>query len=191
MKVIVAHNLDEGLLFTDPRISDDAGFRAYLAAFMPSVPASRINVLATQIYPPDFSGAQPYRDQIGRTKLAIAEGLINCFAFGTSLAYANLTRSYQFSLFPGMHAQDESYTFFNGDSADSLGIPISSSVAQTMQRWFVDFAMLGDAAGSTATQIPVYTAQANVANITGSGYPVVRDPSANSRCRYWLTGLTA
>ncbi len=191
VKVIVAHNLDEGLLFTDPRVSDDAGFRAYLSGLMPSVTASRINVLATQIYPPDFSGAQPYRDQLGRTKLAIAEGLINCFAFGTSLAYTNQTRSYQFSLFPGMHAQDEAYTFFNGDSADSLGIPISSSVAQTMQRWFVDFAMLGDGAGSTATQIPVYTAQANVVSITGSGYPVVRDPSANSRCRYWLTGLTA
>lgn len=190
VKVIVAHNLDEGLLFTDPQIADDAGFRAYLAALMPSVSPAKISTLASQIYPPDFSGAQPYTDQIGRTKLAVAEGVINCFAFGVSLAYTNQTRAYMFSLFPGMHAQDEPHTFFNGDSADSLGIPISPSVAQTMQGWFVDFARLGDAAGSTATQIPVYTDQANVANIVAAGYPVVKDPAANSRCRYWL-GLTA
>ena len=46
-----------------------------------------------------------------------------------------------------------------------MGIPISASVAQTMQRWFVDFVALGDASGSTSTQILVYPAQANVANI--------------------------
>lgn len=191
VKVIVAHNLDEGLLFTDPRISDDAGFRAYLAALLPSVPAFKIDVLASQIYPPDFSGAQPYTNQIGRTKLAVAEGVLDCFAYGVSLAYGNQTRSYMFSVFPGMHAQDERYTFFNGETADFLGIPISASVAETMQRWFVDFATRGDAPGSAATQIPVYTAQANVANVTGSGYLVVKDPAANVRCRYWLSGLTA
>lgn len=191
VKVIAAHNLDEGLLFTDPRISTDAGFRAYLSGFMPSLPAAKIDTLATQIYPPDFSGAQPYTDQVGRTKLAVAEAFLNCFAFGTHLAYANQSRAYQFSYFPGMHAQDTSYTFFNGETINGLGIPVLSSVAEIMQRWFVDFTALGDGPGSTATQIPVYTALANVVNITGSGFPVVRDPSANSRCRFWLTGLTA
>ena len=126
------------------------------------------------------------------SKLAIAEGLINCFAFGTSLAYTNQSRSYQFSVFPGMHTQDLSYTFFNGERDDFLGVPILSSVAKVMQGWFVDFAMLGDtAAGSTVTQVPLYTAQANVVNITGSGFTTVRDPSANSRCLFWLTGLTS
>ena len=126
-------------------------------------------------------------NQIGRTRLAVAEGVLNCFAYGVNLVYENQTRSYMFSIFPGMHAQDERYTF-NGETADSLGIPISESVAQIMQRWFVDFIVLGNASGSTATQIPVYTAQANVANITGCG--IVKDLVANSRCRYWLSGLT-
>ncbi|KAK3342036.1 Alpha/Beta hydrolase protein, partial [Lasiosphaeria hispida] len=191
VKVIVAHNLDEGLLFTDPRIPDDAGFKSYLAGFMPSLPTSKITVLASQIYPPDFSGAQPYTNQVGRTKLAIGEGLISCFAFGTNLAYSNQSRSYQFSVFPGMHAQDTSYTFNNGQDADFLGAPIPASAVQLMQAWFTDYATLGDGAGSTASQIPVYTAQANVANVTGSGAAAVRDPSANARCKFWLTGLTA
>ncbi|KAK0623778.1 Alpha/Beta hydrolase protein [Immersiella caudata] len=191
IEVLVAHNLDEGLLFTDPRIPDDAGFRSYLQGLMPSAPASKINTLATTIYPPDFSGAQPYTNQVGRTKLAIAEGLIDCFAFGTSLAYSNQTRGYLFSIFPGMHAQDTSYTFFNGGASDGLGIPVSADAAVTMQRWFVDFAAKGVGAGSTATQLPLYGSSANVANITGTGFPVVRDPAANARCRFWLSELTA
>ena len=187
----MAHNLDEGLLFTDPRVNDQSGFKAYLAGFMPSVPAAKIGILAEQIYPPDFSGALPYTNQVGRTKLAIAEGLVNCFAFGTALAYANQTRSYQFSVFPGMHAQDIAYTFFNGESSDFLGVPILSSAAKVMQAWFADFAMRGDSAGSSVTQVPPYTAQANVLNITVSDFATVRDPSANSRCQFWLTELTS
>ncbi|KAK3392850.1 carboxylesterase family protein-like protein, partial [Podospora didyma] len=194
VKAIVAHNLDEGLLFTDPRITDEAGFKAYLAGLMPSLPAAKINVLASQIYPPDFSGTVlPYTDQIGRTKLAISEGLINCFSFGTNLAYANQSRSYQFSAFPGLHATDVSYTFYNaGDVVDGFGVPLSVPTAQLLQWWLTDFAALGYGAGSTASQIPVYTSLANVANVTEAGqHPTVKDPAANARCRYWLTGLTS
>jgi len=188
IKILVAHNLDEGLLFTDPRIQDDAGFRSYLQGLMPSLPASKLNTLATTIYPPDFSGSMPYTNQVGRTKLAIAEGLIDCFAFGTSLAYANRTQSYLFSIFPGIHAQDTSYTFFNGVPKDGLGIPITAAAAEKMQKWFIDFTT---GAGIPETEIPLYGSGADVVNITGSGYPVVRDPAANDRCRFWLGGLTA
>ncbi len=192
VSVIVSHNLDEGLIFTDPRITDETGFKAYLQGLMPSLPTSKVNTLASTIYPPDFSGTQPYTTQIGRTKLAIAEGLIDCFSFGTNLAYSNTSRGYMFSIFPGIHAQDTSYTFYSGEATDGLGIPIDSDAAVTMQRWFVDFAVKGFGSGSAAGQLPVYTAQANVVNITGGGgFPVVRDPAANARCRFWLEGLTA
>jgi len=190
VEVVVAHNSNEGLLFADPRISDQAGFTAFLAGLAPSVPAAKINTLANQIYPPDFSGAYPYRNQVERTALAVGEGLLSCIAFGLNLAYKNQSRSYQFSSFPGIHGEDVQHTFFNGESLGSFGIPINASVATTMQAWFVDFAMLGAGSGSTITQVPVYTSQANVVNITGSGFPIVKDPAANQRCRYWLTGLT-
>jgi len=73
-------------------------------------------------------------NQVGRTKLVISEGLINCFSFGTNLAYNNQSRSYQFSVFPGIHAQDVGYTFFNGEATDGFGVPISASTAQLIQR---------------------------------------------------------
>lgn len=58
---------------------------------MATLPASKNNTLATQIHPPDFSGAQPYTDQVGRTKLTIGEGLVDCFAFGTHLTSTSVT----------------------------------------------------------------------------------------------------
>ena len=120
--------------------------------------------------------------------LAIGEGLLDCYALGSHLAYGNRTRGYQFAVFPGIHAQDLSYTFFvEAQSTDSLGVPIAVEAAKTMQDWVVDFAMLGpDGPGSAAAQLPVFGEGASVVNVTGFGFDVVKDPAANSRCRFWL-----
>lgn len=189
--VIVAHNLDEGLVFADTRISSDADFRAALAGWMPSLPQSKINTLASQIYPPDFSGTQPYSSHADRARVAVGEAFMDCVSFGVNVAYKNTSRSYVFAIWPGIHAQDLDYTFYNGQTMSGLGIPVVRSVAERMQRWFVDWVVRGDAVGSAARDVPVYTAEARVVNITGEGYPIVRDPAANERCRFWLEGLTA
>lgn len=189
VQLIVAKNADEGLLFTDPRVQDQAAFKAYMSALMPSIPPAKIDTLAEEIYPEDFSGAFPYQTQTERLTLALKEGLVTCNAFGTDIAYRNKTRSYQFSVFPGIHAQDVTYTFFNGQATDSLGLPIVASVAETMQRFFVDFAAYGTASTSTVDQIPVYGANAAVLDISNSGMATITDPAANSRCRFWLRGL--
>jgi len=192
VQVIVAHNADEGLLFTDPRITDQAGFEAYLSGFMPSLPQAKVKYLAETVYPPPGSAAGlPYTTQVERTKLAIAEGLINCFSFGVGLAYGNQTRGYQWSVWPGIHAGDVSYTFWNGETLGGFGVPIAVDAAVKMQRWVVDFAMKGTGAGSAAAELPVYGAGASVVDVNGTAYPVVRDPAANGRCRYWLDGLFA
>ena len=192
VEVIVAHNSNEGLLFTDPRIANEPDFEAYLQGFMPSLPESKIQELAQTIYPHDFSGsALPYTTQVDRTKLAIAEGLVGCFAFGVALAYGNATRGYQWGVFPGIHAGDVAYTFFNGVLEGGLGGPVVVDAAEKMQRWFVDFAMKGAESGSAAAELPVYGADASVVDVSGTGFAVVRDPAANARCRFWLEGLTA
>ena len=189
VELIVAYNAAEGLLFTDPRVQNDSSFEAYFAGLMPSVPAAKIHALSTTVYPADFSGAQPYKTQTERLTLAVSEALVSCNAFGLHLGYANKTRAYKFSVFPGVHGQDVSYTFFNGESGDSLSIPIDGNIAVAMQRLFADFVRTGTASGSTATQIPVFTAQAKTLNITNAGNTVVTDPAANWRCRFWLDSL--
>ncbi|KAK1756998.1 Alpha/Beta hydrolase protein [Echria macrotheca] len=187
--VIVAYNLNEGLLFTDPRVTDNTGFKNYFAGLMPSIPASKINQLATTVYPEDFSGAQPYTTQIQRLVLAVAESLIHCNAFATDLGYNNQTRSYKFSVWPGVHSADTSYTFYNGQPVDNFGFPINATIAQHFQKWWVDYTTLGEGSGSSITEIPIYTSQAKILNITDTGNFVVRDPAAGARCRFWIDGL--
>ncbi|CAK7201818.1 hypothetical protein SEUCBS139899_004533 [Sporothrix eucalyptigena] len=192
IQVIVAHNLDEGLLFTDPGVTNDTSFEAFLSGFMPSIPTSKITQLATEIYPADFSGnVLPYTTQTERVTLAIGEGLVTCFALGTGIAYGNTTHDYQFSLFPGIHAQDTAYTFWNGETTDTLGIPLEVLVAQTMQTWFTDFAAGTLFSSASSSPLPaLYGSGASTTNITSGGLTAVHDPAANSRCQFWLTGLT-
>ncbi len=189
MELIVAHNLYEGLLFTDPRVTDQAGFESYFAGLMPSVRPAKLTDIATKIYPEDYSGKYPYKTATERLALAVGEGLIDCWAFGLGRAYKGNPQSYQLSLFPGIHSQDIAYTFYNGETADSLGEIINPSVAAIMQGWFTDYAQSGDTEGSTATQLPAYGCQGAVLNITDSGSVIAQDPAANPRCQFWLNNL--
>jgi len=190
-EVMVAYNLNEGILFTDPRVQDNAGFKSYMSSLMPSISAAKIDALATTVYPEDYSGAQPYRTPTDRLMLAVSETLVLCNAFALDLGYNNQTRAYKFSVAPGIHAGDVGYTFYNGEPVDSFGMPINGTIARTMQGFFADYALAGAGPGSTASQIPVYTSQAKTLNITGQGNTVVTDSAANPRCRFWVEGLYA
>jgi hypothetical protein len=152
------------------------------------VPATKITALAAQVYPPDFSGTQPYRTQTERLKLAIGEALIDCNAFGLNFAYSNNTHGYLFNFCPGLHTQDVPYTFFNGEFSDTLGLVISRSAAEAMQKWVVDFTILGYGGSSATTQLPLYGPAANVLDVPS--FNTVKDAAANARCQFWLNGLT-
>jgi hypothetical protein len=147
VQATVAHNLDEGLLFANPRVANQSGLDAFLQWLMPSLPASKVAYLATELYPPPppaslGAGNLPYTTYVDRTMLAVGEALIDCFAFGVALAYANQTRGYQFSVFPSMYALDVGYSFGDGGAAetDSLGGPLVAADARAMQSWFVELA---------------------------------------------------
>ena len=156
---------------------------------MPNVPAAKINTLASQIYPPSFSGSQPYTTQTGRLTRAIGEAFIDCNAFGLNTAFNNATRGYLFDICPGLHAQDVGYTFFNGETSDSLGLLIDAGAAGRVQDWIVDFTILGDGSGSSVTQLPVYGSTGQVLRVPG--FSSVQDPAKNQRCRFWLNDLTS
>jgi carboxylesterase type B len=189
VSVIVAHTSDEGLLFTNPGVQDDAGFKNFFQSFMPNVPATKINTLASQVYPPNFSGSQPYTTQTERLKLAIGEALIDCNAFGLHTAFGNATRGYLFDVCPGLHAQDVPYAFFNGETSDFLGLLINAGVAGTLQDWIVDFTLLGAESGSSVTQLPLYGSTGQVLQVPT--FSSVQDPARNQRCHFWLNDLTA
>lgn len=113
--VMVRHNLNEGLLFTAP-VTDDAGYLDFIRSTFPSARDSIVAHIANEMYPPVFNGSMGYTDQVGRAALTVGEATVVCNTFAMDLAYNNETFAYLFDVFPGLHAQDVEYTFYNPDT---------------------------------------------------------------------------
>lgn len=191
VEVIVGNTNWEGLLFTDPRVQDNTAFKALFQDLMPSLSASKISQL-TNVYPEDFSGAQPYTTQSQRLTLALGEGLVTCNTFATHLGYGNQTRAYLYDLFPAIHAADVGYSFYNPGAVDSFsGMPLDPTIGAFWQRWITDFAVSGSQTGSTANLLPKYTSAGKTLKVQYGGNVVGDDPSRNARCRFWVDGLYA
>ncbi|KAJ4413670.1 hypothetical protein N0V82_008399 [Gnomoniopsis sp. IMI 355080] len=205
---IVAHNANEGLLFTDPRVQNETDLIAYLSAFMPSINPTVIQNIATNIYPEEFSGALGYTTPTERLALLNSEAIVGCNvnalakAFATTLrapnpANAGAANGYLFSVNPAIHAQDLGYTFFNGPSADVFGNSVDPTVADQLQTIIVDFVIQGrknlavpvQPGAAPAAPPPVLDAFSLLAlNVTGSS--LVQDPTNDIRCQVWQSGLT-
>lgn len=194
--ILVAHNSNEGIMFTDPRTEGDDTFRAYFANLLPDLSSEKLDIMATEIYPLDFSGTQPYKNHIERLVLAVGDCLFDCYAFGMNLAYENRTRGYLFDICPGVHAQDVSYSLHDGEETDYFGRPIDFLAAGAMKSWIVDFTLMGGRHGSAARQLPIFGSTARILHVgkqdaTESNFTVVKDPAANPRCQFWLDGVFA
>lgn len=192
--IVLAHNSREGLLFTDPRVEDDAGFRAYFSNLLPNLPRAKIDTLAQEIYPLDFSGVLPYKNHTERLMLAIGDALFNCHAFGANLAYGNQTRGYLFDVCPGVHAQDVSYSLYNDATVDSFGLPIDLTAVGAIQDWIIGFTTRGSRGRSKAKELPIYGPNARILRVHRQGtdasdFTIGKDPAATLRCRFWLDAI--
>ncbi|KAH7007332.1 hypothetical protein EDB80DRAFT_880839 [Ilyonectria destructans] len=184
VELIIAHNLDEGLMFTDPRVDDESGFSDFVGGLIPTLGDKIISFVSELLYPEDYSDSQPYTTPTERVSFAIGEMIVSCYAFGLNLAYGGSARGYQFSIFPGMHSQDLAFTFWNGATTDSWGLPLPSTVAQKMQGWFT---LYGSTGTSSVKSLPKYGFNAQVVNISlPSTFNTVSDPAANTRCGFLL-----
>lgn len=213
--VIVAHNANEGLLFTDSRVQDNNALIAYLTGFLPSVNPNTIQNIATNLYPEDFSGALGYTTPTQRLALLNSEAIVGCNsnalqkAFGSvlqlsDLANAGTASGYLFSVNPAIHAQDVAYTFFNGPNTDVFGNSVDPVVADQLQSIILDFAIQGRknlappaAAVAAAAPLPPQLAPAaspldssSLLALNVSGSALVQDPTNGARCLIWQFGLT-
>lgn len=197
--VIVAHNANEGLLFTDPRVQDNNALISYLTGLMPSVSPATIQNIATNIYPEDFSGALGYTTPTERLALLNSEAIVGCNsnalekAFGSVLRPSDVANTgsasgYLFSVNPAIHAQDLSYTFFNGPTTDFFGNSVDSAVADQLQSIILDFAIQGRKNLAPPAPSPLNSSSLLALNVSGSA--LVQDPTSDSRCVTWQFGLT-
>jgi carboxylesterase type B len=184
IQVMDGYNSNEGLLFTDPRITDDAELAALLRRTFPDIQDSVIDYIINTLYPAVYDGSQPYLNAIDRTSLLIAEVGFNCISNFVGRAYMNETYNYHFSVPPGFHAEDLPYTFYNGDQP---GLKVNETLAVAFQKYLTSFAQGSVPRGEGLPNFPTYGPSATQLNLNISGIETIKGRADNPRCRFWQT----
>ena len=192
VEIMVGHNADEGLLFTDPTITTDDAFNSFVSNLVPNIESSVVSYIENTLYPPIFNGSMPYTDDIGRSSLLIGEFGLACNTFYLDTGFLNDTYSYIFSVPPALHGDDVPYTFYVGPYGSQYdSVLFNTTVAAVLQDYITSFAVNGQP--STAVQdVPSfgkYGPNAVVSNLGSTGITRIMDNVANSRCKWWQLGL--
>ncbi|KAK7539308.1 acetylcholinesterase [Phyllosticta citribraziliensis] len=198
LRILSAHNTNEGLLFTPP-LNSDADFQGWARnAFRYAQPAV-LSYITDTLYPNRLDGSLGYRDQVARAALLISEAAFTCNTVGLSSAFSNNTYSYLFSTFPGLHGQDNGLTYYvpgqrySGGGGDTYiaDFPVNETAAFALQDYLVSFAANGkpDSAVDGVPDFPMVGEQARVLDVGNSAIREGRDPASNDRCRWWQLQL--
>lgn len=182
IEVMVGHNSDEGIGFTDPRIVNNAVFVADVSSLLPNASNASLTYITETLYPPVFDGSYGYTDEYQRYALLIGEAAITCNTDFLARAFDNQTYNYQFAVFPGVHGQDVSFTYYTGNVT-------ANPIATAMQEYFTSFVETGLPRGDG---LPVWPVQGNNATelvFGDAGIYTQVDETVNSRCRWWQLAL--
>jgi acetylcholinesterase len=186
VKVMTGHNSNEGVYFTDPRVTDDTALAAFIRRQFPGIQDSVVSTIVETLYPAVYDGSQPYRNGVDRTIFIISELIFTCNTNYLGRAYGGNTYNYQFSVPPGLHGFDIPYSFYNGLST---GPTFNTTVAIALQEYLTSFAQNGIPSGEGFPDFPLYGVSANELNLNISGIRTVRDTTDNPRCLYWQKAL--
>ncbi|KAI1004019.1 Carboxylesterase [Podosphaera aphanis] len=180
IRVMTAHNSNEGLIFTNPFMSDSL-IRSSLMTIFPTMSNATISYMMSNVWPATYDGRYPYKTVLERASTAVSEITFNCNARYVALAYSDTAYSYVFAMPPGFHGADVAYTYFNGESAG-----INSTVAHAMQSYIVNFVQTGEPNGPDLSRFPDYGPDNSVLVLSEQAIDTVQpDQSANDRCA-WL-----
>ncbi|KAF8847237.1 alpha/beta-hydrolase [Acephala macrosclerotiorum] len=155
ISIMVTRNSNEGIIFTDPTVQSQSAFIANLAGLAAGASNASISHLATRLV------------------LAMREGIVESNALALNAGFGNKTYGYTFGEFPGLHAQDLDYVFWNGDSVGRFGEVINSTLVKIIQ----------------SATVPEYGGDANILFINSTTIKVQKDSAANERSRVWGVGL--
>ncbi|EQB56328.1 hypothetical protein CGLO_03680 [Colletotrichum gloeosporioides Cg-14] len=194
VRVMIGQNSNEGLLFTAP-IHTDAEYLGFVRNNFPTAREEAIDQIANELYPAIFDGSKGYTDQVGRAALTMGEGTFVCNAHALNQAYGNHS-SYLFDMFPGLHAQDVEYTFYN-PGVPYPALPVltqwgdNETVAIAMQDYFTSFTARGFAESQEdgVDSLAIYGPDSTLTVLSNDGVYTAPDPAANDRCAWWETVL--
>ncbi|KAI8186418.1 Carboxylesterase [Colletotrichum sp. SAR 10_75] len=192
--VMFSHNANEGLIFTDPSVTDGSAFRGLISKLFPSFNASLVEHIAEVVYPPVFDGTQPYVDDLGRGTLLMAETRIVCNTLFLRRAFGNESLAYIFGVPPSLHGGDLKYTFYNGAyGAQMDSRSLNVTIAEVLQDYIASYAISGKPATdvSGVGVFPKVGSKSTAWTLGVAGVQSAVDGAVNDRCSWWQANWEA
>jgi cholinesterase len=144
-----------------------------------------INLLMNTYYPAPADGQNDVLGQITRGRDLVTEALFTCNANYVMRAFGANSYGYVFSAPPSIHAQDLTYTFFNGPDAGPVE---NATLALIMEDYFTNFAITGNPNGPGLPYFPDYSGgMTQKFNLTFINQ--IPDYLQNERCLWWQKAL--
>jgi carboxylesterase type B len=167
LKLLIGHNVDEGLYFTSPFVFTEATFR--------------------QLYPPVYDGTYGYTNALIRADYIVSEALFQCNAEYLAKAFGSSAWSYLFSVPPALHGDDIPYTFYEGPAA----AVVNDTLALTMQAYWTNFVMNGNPNGASLPNFPNFGATGQLLDLNQTFIVPIPDDLSGSkaRCDWWQKNL--
>ena len=185
LQVMVGHNADEGLLFTNPAIMTTLAFGAYITSTFPDISPKAAAYVENVLYPPVFDGSHGYIDETSRVATAIAESVFTCNTYYLDRAYGNNTYGYEFAVPPALHGDDVPYTFANGPSPAVK----NEQTAIALQEYITSFVEKSVPSAPGVLKFPLYGDDAEIVDLNVTSITEIMDPTANARCLWWQKAL--
>ena len=183
--MVAANNQNEARFLGNQSIKSNADFNNWVYVNFPSASKSIQNQIINQLYPPDYSGKQPYKTPQQRSDLAVKEYLISCNTVSIANAYQNQSHNYIFGIPPAIHAQDLAYTY----TPNAATPDFYPKLATDLQTYLANYILSGNPNPSpNPLKLPdwsVYGQGAKAINFTMGDVQKTTSDAANSRCDFW------
>ncbi|KAJ4423137.1 hypothetical protein N0V82_002266 [Gnomoniopsis sp. IMI 355080] len=184
VNVIAAHNSLEAAPFVNSSISTEADVIQALEMNYPEASNATITYILDVLYP-----ASDYSSEFLRAVQIASDSMFSCSTRFLAVALGNQTYNYLFAVPPGYHAEDVSYTFFDGDTTTlDDGLAVIADLAYALQDYIVGFTLSGnpnDSPAGPALNFPIYGSNATVLEFAYTGLLTTHDDMDNDRCPWW------
>ena len=180
---LAGHTLNEGLIFTPPFLESERNVTDYLSAVFPDIQSSELTYIRNALYPDNETYPGNYTTAVNRIAALLGDFLFTCNVLYLNQATAGGSYSFNFAVPPSYHGSDLPYTFYDGEPG------VVADVAETMQRYFGNFARTGDPNAPRLPNFPTYGQNTSVELFSESGFVTRPDETSKSRCAYWQKAL--
>lgn len=184
--MIAANNQNEARFLGNQSIKSNADFNTWVQVNFPSASQAVRDQIIKEVYPPDYSGKQPYTSPQSRSDLAVKEYLISCNTVSIASAYGNKTHNYIFGIPPAIHAQDLGYTYYPDPDGGTPGF--YPDVATSLQKYLTSFTLTGNPNRKGLPNWPEFGKVGHALNLTTTGIKQITSDAVNPRCAFWNAG---